>query len=153
MHLRQAIDRFGEQLGAGVRHLVPALERGRVLQAEIGREVDDLDVRPDELARLRHRDPVRGGEKDDVAALKVGLGGIGVTQAGQARDPAQAGEHVGHRHARFLARGDGAQLRLRMPGEQAHQLHSGIACSADDTDLDHGLWSSGWDSTIAPGAL
>ena len=39
-----------------------------------------------------------------------------------------------------------------MPGEQAQQLDSGIACSADDTDLDHGL-SSRRDSNIGLGGL
>ena len=64
-----------------MRHLVPALELGRILQAEIGREVNDPDAGAGQLAGLGHRDAVRGGEKHDVAAFEIRFSGIGVTQA------------------------------------------------------------------------
>ena len=70
VHFRQSVHRFGEQVGAGVRHLVPALELGGVLEPEVGREVDDLDTGADQLARLAHRDAVRRREKDDLASLR-----------------------------------------------------------------------------------
>ncbi len=55
-----------------MRHLVPAFELGRVLQTEVGGQVDDLHAGVDELARLRHRHAMRRGEKHEIATLEVG---------------------------------------------------------------------------------
>ena len=94
IHLRQAVDRFGEQVGARVRHPVPLLEHGRVLEAEIGGEIDDLHAGARELARLGHRDAVRRGEEHDVAGGEIGARGVGEREIVPA---AQAGKHVGDR--------------------------------------------------------
>ena len=129
--LGQAVDRLFEQPGAGVRHLVPAFELGRVSQAEVGREVDQPHTGFKQRGRRIHRDPVRGGEEHHVAVGQPGRRGIRERDA----DPtAQAGEHLGHRHAGFLARGDRLQVGIRMRGQQAQQLDAGVAGAADDAD-------------------
>src|SRR5450755_500560 len=66
VHFRQSVHRLGEKIGAGVVHLVPALEEGRVLEPEVRRQVDDLHPGADQLSRLVHRYTVGGREKDDV---------------------------------------------------------------------------------------
>ena len=93
VHLRQAVHALGQQVGARVRHLVPALEQRRVLEPEVGGEVDDLDAGVDELARLRHRDAVRRGEEHEVALREAGL--VGLDERERVVAAAQAREHVG----------------------------------------------------------
>ena len=137
VHLREPVDRLGEEVGAGMRHLVPLLELRRILEPEIGGKVDDLRAALRELARLGHRDAVRRGEEDDFATLQVGLRRVAVLELGELRQAAQAGEHLGDRRPRLLAGGDRAQLRLRMHGEQAQQLDACIPGPADDADPDH----------------
>jgi len=61
------------QLGRGVLHLVPFFEGGAVLQAEVRRQVDDLDAGRQQRRGLRHGDAMRGGEEDHVALRQVGL--------------------------------------------------------------------------------
>ena len=72
-------------------HLVPALPLGEVLQAEIGRQVDDPRARVEHRARLVHGDAVRRGEEHHVAAGQ--RAGVGLGE-GELDAPAQAREHA-----------------------------------------------------------
>ena len=117
-----------------MRDLVPFLERGLVLQAEVGREVDHFHAGRDQLGGLGHGDAVRGREEHDVALLQVGL------VRARERDvdvAAQRGKHVGDGQAVFLARSDGGQLRLGVGSEQAQQFHARVAGAANDANFDH----------------
>jgi hypothetical protein len=119
-----------------VLHLVPLLEGGAVLQAEVGGQVDDLDAGGQQGRGLGHGDAVRGGEEHHVALAQVGLVRA---REGQVDVAAQRREHVRHRQAVFLARGDGGQLHLGMGRQQAQQLHARVTGSTNDANFDHVL--------------
>ena len=120
-----------------MRHFVPAFEFDGILEPEIRREIDDFDVRSNELARLCHGDPMRGREENDLARLQVGVGRIAVSKLAQTSQSAQALEHVGDVHPSFLARGDELHACLRMERQQPEQLDPGITRASDDADIDH----------------
>ncbi|OIQ83793.1 hypothetical protein GALL_344110 [mine drainage metagenome] len=139
----QAVGGFAQQVGAGVRHAVPALESRGVAQPEVSGEVDDAHAGVEQRARLLHRDAVRRREEDHVAVVQRRVVGGREAQVGVA---AQAGEHLGHRGACFLARGDRAQPRVRMVREQTQQFDPGVSGSADDSDVQYALH----DAAVAP---
>ena len=72
-----AVDGLGEQVGARVRHLVPALEQRRIGSRKSAARSMIRTPAPTQLARLRHRDAMRRGEEHDVAAVEVGVLRIG----------------------------------------------------------------------------
>ena len=135
VHLGQAVHRFREEIGARVRHPVPLREHRRILEPEVGREIDDPHAGAHELARLRHRDAVRRREEHDIALVELRFGGLDERERVLA---AQAREHVGDLRPGVLARRDRADVDLRVLREQPQQLDAGVAGSADDADLDHG---------------
>jgi hypothetical protein len=135
LHFGQAVDALGEQVRARVRHLVPALEHRRVLQAEIGGEVDDLHAGAEQLARLRHRDAVRRREEHEVALAQPGL--VGLDERQRVVAAAQAREHVDDARPGVLARRDRAHGDLRMLREEPQELDPGVPGAADDADVDH----------------
>src|SRR5450631_4371476 len=133
-----------------MRHLVPALEFGRILEPEVGGEVDDLDAGADQFARLAHRYSMRGREEYDLAAAKVAVGRVAEAQLADRTDVAQAGKHLSHRHAGFLGRRNDASGGLRMDGQQPQQLDTRVSGAADNADIDHRCpWWRGADSIIA----
>ncbi len=131
VQFRQAVNRLLQQIGAGVLHAVPLGELGQVLQAEVGGQIDKAHTGIEQPPGLSHGHPVRRGEKDDVAGVQRCVVRRG---EGKIDLPAQAGEHIGHRGARFLARGDGGQLGLGVAGQQPQQLHPGVAGTANDAN-------------------
>ncbi len=133
-----------------MRDPVPLLEHCRVLQAEVRREIDDLHAGAGEFARLSHGDAVRRGEEHDVAGMQIGCSGVA---EGKPIPAAQARKHVGDLGAGLLARGDGAHVGFRMLRQEAKQLDAGVACAADDADLDHAVLVriALGDSILAPG--
>ena len=149
VHLGQAVDRFGEEIRASVRHAVPLGEDSRILEAKVGGEVDDPRAGAHELAGLRHGHAMWRREEHDIARIETGFGGI---DEGERVPAAQAREHVGDRRSGILARRDRADLHLRMLREQPEQLDAGIASSADDAYLDHGFLVRAWisQSILAP---
>lgn len=117
-----------------MRHLVPALELGGVFQTKVCRQVNDARTSRQQLGRLRHGHAMRRRKEHHIATSEWGLRGF---TEGKRNASAQRRKHVGHRHAVFLARGDGVQFNLRMLRKQSQQLHTGIAGAANDPNLDH----------------
>ena len=134
VELRQSVRRFREQIRTRVGQLVPLLEHGRVGEAEIRCEIDHFDAGAHELPRLRHGDPMRRGEEDDMAAIEAGLFLAGELQAHAA---AQVGKHVRDSGACLGPGGDGRKLGVGMLRQQAQQFHARITRSANDSDFDH----------------
>ena len=91
MHFRQAVHRLGEQIRAGVRHLVPALEERRVLEAKIRGQVDDLHPGSDQFPRLTHGDAMGCREEDHMAGFEVGFRGIAEREVTQRPSPRRLG--------------------------------------------------------------
>jgi hypothetical protein len=50
---------------------------------------------------------------------------------------AQAGKHIGNRHAGFLARRDDANGSLRVYRQQAEQFGTRVTGAANNADIDH----------------
>ncbi len=144
--LGQAIHRLGQQIGAAVRHAVPLLKFSQVLQAEISGQVDHLDARGQQLARLRHGHAMRRGEEHDVAGFQIGFVRRHERQVNMAT---QAGVHVGDRHASFLAAGDGLDLDLGVLRQQAQQFDARVARATNDADLDHDVSFDAWSEKLA----
>ncbi|MNV85806.1 hypothetical protein D3C71_1797880 [compost metagenome] len=118
-----------------MRLTVPFAPLGGVLQAEVGRQVDDLGPGRQQLAGQGVRDTVRGGEEHHIAS------GQRLAVRHTERQPvvmaAQVRIHVGNRHARFGARSDDRHFGLWMLRQQTQQFDAGVTRAADDTDLDH----------------
>ncbi|OIQ73395.1 hypothetical protein GALL_449670 [mine drainage metagenome] len=135
----QAVRGLVQEFGAGVLHAVPPGEFVQVLQAEVGGQIDDAHAGIDQAAGLRHRHAMRGGEKHHVAGVQGRVVRSGKRQIDLS---AQAGEHVGYRHAGLFAGGDGHEFGVRMARQQAQQFHPGVAGAADDADAQtfHGLF-------------
>ena len=136
VHLRQAVDRFGEEVGTGVGHAVPLGEDRGILEPEIRGEVDDAHTLARELAGFLHRDAVRRREEHDVAGVEAGVRRVDERQRVPA---AQAREHLGDGRSGVLARRDDAHVDVRVLREEPEQFHSRVARAADDPDLDHGF--------------
>ena len=134
VHLAQAVRRLSHEFRAGVSGLVPFFPLSHVAYAKVGRQVDDAHAAIHQRARLAHRHRVRRGEEHHVAALQARARRIGKRKRYAA---AQAGEHRVDRGPRFLARGNGGQLHLRVLRQQAQQFHPGVAGAADNARLDH----------------
>jgi hypothetical protein len=98
-----------------VAHAVPLFPQRDVLDAEIGRQVDDLDTGFEQFRRLLHGDAVGGGEEHHVALVQRRI--LGVAEV-QADETAQAGKHVGDRLAGVAARGDGRQFDPGCPASR-----------------------------------
>ena len=113
--------------------LVPFLPFDQVLQPEVGGEVDDAHAGLEQAVGITHGHAVRGGKKHHVAFFQRSTGGVRKRQVDMA---AQRREHGINTRARLLARGDGAQLRMRMLAKDAQQFHAGVTGAPDDADLD-----------------
>src|SRR5690606_7002568 len=109
-----------------------------VVEAVVGREVDDHGVGPGRLQRLheRRRLAVGQGQHHRVGALGRDRGGI------ERLEPQLAGIGVavcGDAEAVKLARGYEGVFEVRMRGRQPDQLAAGVAAGADDAEGDGGL--------------
>ena len=120
MELGQSIDRFGEEIGTRVRHLVPLLEHRDVADAKVRGEIDDLYVGVHQPARLRHCHAVRCREEHHVAGPEVGRIGRGELQLVVV--PAQAREHVDDSGAGFSPGRNRAHVSLRMRCQQPQEF-------------------------------
>ena len=133
-----------------MRHLVPAFKLRSVFQTKVGRQVDDPDAGVDELPRLRHGNAMRSREKNHVAGSQIRFGRIAEAKFSDGALATQAWEHGIDRGARFRARSDDADVRVRMHREQPQQLHAGVAGAAHDAHVDSGCLHWMDSSTAAP---
>ena len=132
----QAVDGLLEQVRAGVRHLVPALELRRVAQAEVGGEVDDLRRRRRPArapAPSRRRAAWRRTRRRSRRARRRRARRTRASRSGRAGSgtcpPPSCPASLRDVMARTSACGCWR--------EQAQQLDPRVAGAADDADLDH----------------
>ena len=117
-----------------MRHPVPFLPLGQILEAKIGRQVDDPHAGFQQPRRLFHRYAVRRGEKHHVAALRSAVAG----SENRSIDVApQAGKHPQPAMPASLREVIADNLRAGMLRQDPQQLDSGVPGAADDADLDH----------------
>ncbi len=114
--LGQAEGGLGQKLGGGVGR-VPLLVDGRILQTEVGRQVDNGDAGGDEIAGHGHGGLVGHREERHVAGGQIGLLVSGERQVGHA-DESRIG--LGDGGASQGIGGGGHQLELGMPCQKAH---------------------------------
>ena len=134
INFRQPINGLAHQIGTGVRHAIPFFPYSDILQAEVGGQVNHLHARIQQCPRLLHGNTIRGGKEHQIALIQMRLIRMGERQIHKA---AQAGEHLTDRCARIGARRNHLQRNLRMPCQQAQQLHAGIACTTHYANFYH----------------
>lgn len=131
--LGQAERRAGQQVACRVGGVVPLLVDGRVLEAEVGREVDDRRAARHETRRHGERRRVRHGQEHELArgerrVVVRGEGEVGgAGEAGVLRVDARARQLVG--------RGN-RELEVGMAQHEAHQLDARKPRRTHDTRLD-----------------
>ena len=131
--LRQAERRAGQQVACRVRGVVPLLVDGRILEAEVGREVDDRRAARHEARRHGECRRVRHGQEHELARVERrvvvrGEGEVGgAGEAGVLRIDARARQLVG--------RGD-REFEVGMAQHEAHQLDARKPRRTHDTRLD-----------------
>ena len=140
VEFRQAVYRFGKQVGSLVLDFVPLLIGFRAFEAEVGGKIHHLEAALHKRRRHFGGCRVRDGEEGQIAffgdEFRLGLDedDVGSWQAIEER--IQIAEPL----ARFGAGGGGGELHVRMAGQQARQLHSGVAGDPDKAHPDHFLW-------------
>ena len=96
IHLRQSIDCHIHQLGTGMGSLVPLLPQGDVLDAKIGREIDDSHALIQQVGGGVHGNRMGRGIENKVASREcIGIGSAEF----QVHVAAQVGKVTGHRLA------------------------------------------------------
>ena len=135
VQLWQAVHELVEQLGRGVRLAVPLGVRGRVAQAEVCRQVDDVLHLGPQLGDDRLRCAVGQAAEDEVESAHRIWRVCGELQLRVRRCQAWIG--VDHRSADLGVAGGELDRQIRMAGAQAEELGAGEARTADDADADH----------------
>ena len=146
MDLAQAVDRFAQQLRAGVLIAVPLLVGGGVAQAELGADVDQLQPSGEQF----------GHHLGDIGALlgqhhrpgATGAQGLdGIRRQHQVAGVGERGYRVGETLA-VQAVGSGMDhAETRMVEQQAQGAFAGVAGGTKDGDGDllaHGRGSVSW---------
>ena len=126
--LGQPERRLREQTRCGVGRLVPCLKDGRILEPEVGREVDHAYAAGDEPGRQAERRRVRHCQKGHVAAVEGGLVERAENQVGHA---GESGVRLRDRRAGQRVGGDRNQLEVGVTHEQAHELDARETGRAD----------------------
>jgi hypothetical protein len=129
MQLREPVDRVREVRGGAVL-AVPLLVGGQLAQPEVGREVDDADPALEQLGNDRRGGAVRVGD-DGRVDVELGRRGLEHERHARARvDGVEARPGV-------AARGDVAQLELRVAVQQRGRDRARVARRAEDRDASH----------------
>ena len=124
MKLRDAIDSFPEQLWCGVHVVIPLLILPRLLQSEVGAEVNDLDALFNQRNDGFRAGLVRQGREDQISLAGSGLDGK-VKLGKMGHDTCQS-------LSGFTSPCDGDYLHLGMAAQQASHLCADIAGDIDD---------------------
>ena len=111
---RQSVHGGIQQIGARMRHAVPALPLRVITQAKIGGQIDDAHPALQQLTRLGHRDAIGRGEEHQVATGQSGVGRIAEPQTDA---PAKTRKQFCDSRPGFASRRDGCQLHTRMAAE------------------------------------
>ena len=126
--LGQPERRLREQARCGVGRLVPCLKDGRILEPEVGREVDHAYAAGDEPGRQAERRRVRHCQKGHVAAVE---GGLVERTEGKVGHAGESGVRLRDRRAGQCVGGDRNQLEVGVTHEQAHELDARETGRAD----------------------
>ncbi|MNI37311.1 hypothetical protein D3C73_913990 [compost metagenome] len=108
-----------------------------VVETVVGRQVDDHRVRLRRFQRRHERSGQAVGQCQDHRIHALGGNGIGV-EILELQFTLPLRVVVGHALPGQFARGDEAQLQVRMRGHQPDQLGAGMAAGADDADGERG---------------
>ena len=119
---------------------VPLLIGFRAFEAEVGGKIHHLEAALHKRRRHFGGRRVRDGEEGQIAffgdEFRFGLDEDDVGSRQAIEERIQIAEPL----ARFGAGGGGGELHVRMAGQQARQLHSGVAGDPDKAHPDHFLW-------------
>ena len=136
---REAVDRLLLQLGRVVLVAVPFRVSRRVVQPEVGRQIDDLGRRRLRQQFLDHL--LRGGVRQRAERdVEPGLAPVEPVDGDQLRqvERRELRKHVAHRLAGAALGGQQHDLGARVPQQHPHQLRAGIAGGAQDADFRFG---------------
>ncbi len=136
--LGQPVREVGQQLGSGVLGAVPLRVGRRILQPEVGREVQHPRHPVLHLGHDRLAGAVGQAAEHDVEPVH-GLGRVRL-EGHVAVDGAQARIEIGHRRARLGVPRGQHHLHLRMARHQPHELGAGVPRRPHDPDA-HGRYS------------
>lgn len=108
----------------------------RVIEAEVGAEIDDLESKGEEFFGKRSCSPVREGEEGKFSS-GCGYGGHVGLNKGEfgSRVSFKSGKDLAHLFSRVRARGDGHYLGFGMAKDQAQELEAGVSASPDDRNF------------------
>ncbi len=109
----------------------------RILQAKIRGQVDNTSACLQQLSCQRMCDTMGGGEENHITGAECC--GIRDTESQLVIVTSEVRIHIRHLDPVFGAGGDHGYFRLGVLGQQTQQLDSGVACAANDSDLDHEL--------------
>ena len=116
-----------------MRGVVPPLVDGGVLEAEVGREVDDRRAARHEARRHGECRRVRHGQEHELARVERR---VVVRGEGEIGGAGEAGVLVGHARAgQLVGRGD-HEFEVGMAQHEAHQLDARKTRRTHDTRLD-----------------
>ena len=139
--LGEPVDRLGLKVHRLVLVAVPGLVGLGVAEPEVGRHVDELDLRV--LRKHRPGDLLRGAV-GQAAEDGVDAAPVGVLDGGEARqlDEAEMREDLGHGLAGMGVGGERRDLHLRMEEGEADEVGARVAGGAQHADPDlvvHGI--------------
>ena len=66
IEFRQAVHRLGEDIDTSMRHAIPLFPQRRILQTEVGGQIDDPGTGIEQFRHHLHRRAVRGGKENQV---------------------------------------------------------------------------------------
>ena len=112
---------LGQKVGGGVGR-VPFLVDSRILQAEIGRQVDDRDTGGDKVGRHAHGRLVGHRQKHHVEGREISILVGGEREIGY---PSEGGIGLRNGRSRQRVGGRRRQVELGVARQQAHQLDAG----------------------------
>src|SRR3546814_15208995 len=90
-------DRVGQHRWTSMRHFVPALEYLGILQAEVGRQINNADIMFQQMLRLAHGHAMRRSKKHHLALFERRF--FWCLEA-DIYAPEQIGKHIGHQQER-----------------------------------------------------
>ena len=109
---------------------VVALVRRRIDEPVVGAEVDD-SRRLGQLVGERTRRAVRQGEEDEIGVMEQARRGLGEDEVG---DRPQVGVHLADALTGVAVRRDHHDVEVRMPGDEAQQLATGVSAGTGYRD-------------------
>lgn len=134
---RETVDRLCEEVGCRVGVVVEFLVGGRVIEAEIGAQVDDAETAVEQGGGVFVGDAVGEGEEGGIGSS--GGDGIGVGgdegEAGGGAALREAGEDCGERSSGVLSGGEADEFGVGVAEEDAQEFDSGVSTGSEDGDF------------------